>query len=253
VGKVICVFGQKGGAGKTTTVVNLAAVLALSCKRTLLIDMDIQGSATAMVSVQPRRYHFSIQDVILQGVPIEKSIVRSCLSHLSVLPAPRKVSLNDHIRASQSTADFLKKALAPIKDRFDYILMDAPTSDWSYISHAAAASDYLLFILRADYQTFHFLGNSLELIKSLKAQLNPKLKLAGIILTLYDPRDASCLWILRKALFHLPKWLFRTLIPKNPFIASSAFKEKPIVVCDYDGKISRSFRFLAKEFIERIG
>jgi chromosome partitioning protein len=253
VGKAICVFGQKGGAGKTTTVVNLAAALSLSAKRTLLIDVDPQGSATAMVSVLSRRYRYSLQDVIMQGVPVERAIVQGCLHHLKVLPAPPNTSLNDHLRVCRSAPGALQNALAPIRDAFDYILMDAPTSDWSYITHAAAACDYLLFILRADYQTFRFLSKSLEILKTIKTRFNPKLKLAGIVLTLYDPRDEECVWILRKALQHLPKWLFRTLIPRDSAIAASALAEKPIVVSDYDGAGARSFRFLANEFVERIG
>lgn len=254
VGKTICIFGQKGGAGKTTTVVNLAAALALSGKRTLLIDADQQGSATAMVSVLSQRYLFSFQDVILQRVPIERAIVQGCLHHLKVVPAPLNATLDDRMLVSRSDLPgHLRNALVPIKDNFEYILMDTPASDWSYFSHVAVASDYLLFILRADFMNLRFLSKSLDIIKTIKTRFNPQLKLAGIILTMYDSNDEACVWFLREALRHLQKWLFRPLISKDRAIVASALVEKPIVVSDYDGISARSFRFLADEFVERIG
>jgi len=253
VGKAIFIFGQMGGVGKTTTVVNLAAALALSGKRTLLIDLDPMGSATAMVSVLSRRYLFCFQDVIKKGVPIERAIVQGCLHHLKVLPAPLNGSLSDRLHVSRFATAFLENTLAPIKDDFEYIFMDTPVSDWSSISYSAGASDYLLFILRADFPSFRLLGKSLNIIKTIKTRFNPQLKLAGIILTMYDPGDEKCVWTFRKALRHLPKRLFRTLIPKDCAIASSALIGKPIVVSDHNAKSARSFRFLADEFVERIG
>jgi chromosome partitioning protein len=254
VGKAICILGQKGDGGKSITVVNLAAALALSGRRTLLIDIDPQGSATDMVSVMSRRHLFSFRDVMMQGVPIERAVVQGCLHHLKVLPAPLNGSRNDRMHVGRpNLPGRLRTALVPVKDDFEYILMDTPASDWSFLFHAAVASDYLLFVLRADILSFNFLGKRLDIIKTIKKRFNPQLKLGGIILTQYDPNDEACTWILQEALRHLPKWLFRTLIPKDRAIAASALVEKPIVVSNYDGKGARSFRFLVDEFVARIG
>jgi chromosome partitioning protein len=253
VGKAICIFGQRGSAGKTTTAVNLAAALAISGRRVLLIDLDPQGAATAMVSALRRRCLFSLRDVLIDRVPIERAIVQGCLPNLKVLPAPLNSILNERMHTSRTSPSVLQDALAPIKKNFEYILIDTPVPDWFYISPAAVASDYLLLILRAEFLIFNFLGKNLDAIQTIKTQFNPQLKLAGIILTMYNPSDERCVWILRKTLCHLPKWLFRTLIPKDYAIAVSAPIGKPIVVYDADGKSARSFRFLADEFVERVG
>jgi len=254
VGKAVCIFSQKGGAGKTTTVVNLAAALALLRKRTLLVDMNPHESATSMVSVLSHRYHASLRDVIARRVPVENVIIPSCLHHLKVLPSPADASLEDRMRLSRLELPwFMRNALARVKDDFDYILIDTPPSDWSYISHAAAASDHLLVILRADLLSFRSFAKNLDIIKAIKVRFNPHLKLAGIALTMYDPEEEGSALALSNAQRDLSKRLFRTLIFKDREIAASALAGKPIVVSEYDSNGARRFRLLADELIERIG
>lgn len=254
MGKAICIYSQKGGAGKTTTVVNLAAALALLGRRTLLIDMNPYENAAPMASVLSRRYRFSLRDVIMGRAPIERAIIPSCLHCLKVLPSPVNASLDDRMHLDRlDVPGFLRDALARVRDDYGYILIDTPASDWSYISHAAAASDYMLVILRADVLSFRSFGKSLDIIQTIKLRFNPQLKLAGIALTMYDPEEEGCVSMPADSLQHRPRWLFRTLIPKDRAIASSAIAGKPLVVSDYDSKGARSFRLLADELIERIG
>lgn len=250
--RTICLFSQKGGVGKTTTVVNLAAALALSGQRTLLVDCDPQGSATLMSGLIPQRYALHLDDALSGKAKAEDLILQGCLHHLKIIPAPRETSLADRQRWNPAgNASLLKKALAGIALHFDYILIDTPASDWPFIMKGITAADFLLILLRADYLAFRFLGRGLDNIQMIRQQHNPGLKLAGIVLTMYDEADESSRLIFSNARKYLSRWLFRTVIPRDREIGASPLFGKPLVVCQNHHPAARRFLKLGHELREK--
>jgi chromosome partitioning protein len=252
--KTICLFSQKGGAGKTTTAVNLAAVFALLRKRTLLVDCDPQGAATTMICTIPHHPEFNLSDVLLGSVKIEKAIVQGCLHYLKVVPAPFEASIEDRLKLNENGRQtVLKRALASIRDSFDYIFIDTPASDWAYIINAAAASDFVLLVLKADYLSFQFLGQSIDNIGTVKKRYNPNLKSAGIVFNMYDADEQGSIRVLQSSQKHLSKWQFKTIIPKDPLIAASPLLGKPLIVSNFKASATQCYLQLATELLGRLG
>lgn len=251
--KTICLFSQKGGAGKTTTAVNLAAVFALLRKRTLLVDCDPQGAATGTICTIPQHAEFNLSDVLMGNVKIEKAIVQGCLNFLKVIPAPVDASIEYRLKLSENANQTaLNRKLASIKDSFDYILIDTPASDWPYIINTLAASDYVLLVLKADYLAFRFLGKSIDNIRIVKKRYNPKLKPVGVVLNMFDKDDRGSIRVLHSSQKYLSKWLLKTIIPKDSLIGLSPLLGKPLVVSNFKAPVTQCYLHLAKELMERL-
>jgi len=251
--KTICLFSQKGGVGKTSTAVNLAAVLGLARKRTLLVDGDPQGAATAIIGTIPCHPEFNLSDVLLGGVAIEKAIVPSCLHFTRVLAAPSESAGVGRLKLDENNQPLrLKHALDRIRDVFDYIVIDTPTSDWPYITKASSAADVVLLVLSTDYLAFRLLGKSINNIRSIKNRYNPGLKFVGVLLNLYDENDRNSVRVLHAAQTHLAEMLFNTIIPRATNIRTSALLGKPYVVSHFKETATQCYIRLAKELIGRL-
>ena len=251
--KTICLFSQKGGAGKTTTAVNLAAAFALLRKRTLLVDCDPQGAATDTICTIPHYPEFNLSDVLLGRVNIAKAIVQGCLHFLKVVPAPFEASIEERLKLGENGKQtVLKRALASIRDRFDYIFIDTPASDWPYILNASAASDFVLLVLKADYLAFRILGQGINNICMFKKRYNPNLKSAGVVLNMFDADDPGSIRVLHSSQKHLSKWQFKTIVPKDSLIAAAPLSGKPLVVSNFKAPATQCYLQLAKELMGRL-
>ena len=253
MGKIICIFNQKGGVGKTITAVNLSAAFALSGKRTLLVDCDPQGSATAISGVSQEHFSFTLEDAIMDRVEAGDIIVQSCLYHLKVFPAPTAMSLAIlHQPATAGNEKILKRILDSLITDFDFIVIDTPSSHEIFTVNAPTAADAVIIPLQSEYLAYRNLKKNIEILQAIKKAHNPDLKLVGILLTMYDENGDISQRIFQSARKHLGPRLFDTIIPRDVRIAESPTLKKPLVVVDATSAGAKNYLKLAQEVMDRM-
>lgn len=251
--KIICIFNQKGGVGKTLTAVNLSAALALSSKQVLLVDCDPQGSATAISGAPQRHSSFTLEDAIMGRVQVKDIIVQSCLYNLKVFPAPTALSFSLlHQPYATGNERLLKRMLDGLRSNFDFIVTDMPSSHGIFTVNAPTAADAALIPLQSEYLAYRNLKKNLEILQAIKKTHNPDLKLVGILLTMYDKGSNISRRIFQSIRKHIGTKLFDTIIPRDIEIAESTALEKPLVVTDVNSVGAKSYLKLANEVMVRM-
>ena len=251
--KAIFVFSQKGGSGKTTTAVNLAAALAFSCRRTLLVDCDPQGSATCSSGIIHPRPEFSLADVLYARTGIERCMFQSRLANLKVVPGPCEPTVEQRgVLGRPGSETLLRHALDAVRERFDFILFDTPASDWPFITQAAAAAEFVLFVLKADFFSFRHLEKGITSLRAVKHRYNPELKSVGIALNMVAPDEPESAQIVRSCRAHLGRSLFSTTIRTDRRVGAAALQGVPVVVNDCESDAARSYLGLSEELIARV-
>ena len=253
MGYTICIVNQKGGVGKTTTALNLAAALALSSRETLLLDCDPQGNATMGMGINRTRPEKSIYHGLTGQAAIEDLIVDTGTAHLKVVPSHRELSRVEKECLSRPGKErILRDLLTAQRQRFDYIIIDSPPSLGLLTVNGMVAADRLVIPLQCEFLALTALEQLLRMIRILKKKLNPGVKIAGVLLTMFEKDEALSRQIVKQVRKNLNGLVFETMIPRNPYLPQSAARGIPLPLMDEKGG-DRSYFDLAKELITRDG
>jgi len=252
MGETIAIINQKGGCGKTTTAVNLAASLATLDKSVLVVDMDPQGNATTSFGINKKELENTVYSAISGQVSVKKAIIPTIVNNLFILPS--NISLSG-VEVELSKLDnyhlILKELLAPVKDIFDYIIIDLPPSLGIITVNGLVASDGLIIPIQAEYFALEGLADLTKTIHLVEERLNSPSPIKGIVLTLYDSRTRLGKEVYQelKKYFKDEEHIFRTVIARNIRLAEAPSYGMPCIMYDEESRGARSYLRLAKELL----
>jgi len=254
MGKIVIIANQKGGVGKTTTAVNLAASLAVADQKTLLIDLDPQGNAsTALGHAIPTGLSTKTVYDVLVGQSDFSNIIRDTeMDFLSIAPSNTDlIGAEIELVSIFARESKLKSAVALIKDEYDFIIIDCPPSLGLLTVNALTAADSYLVPLQCEYFALVGLSKLVQTVNLIKQSLNPRLEQEGIVLTMYDKRNRLCNEVAKEARKHFGEKVFQTVIPRNIRLSECSSFGKPIILYDIESKGNTAYLNLAKEFLGR--
>jgi chromosome partitioning protein len=251
VSHVVAVANQKGGVGKTTTAVNLGAYLALGL-RVLLFDLDPQANATSSLGFDPNAIELSTYDALIGDAPLGEAIISSGRDKLDLAPASRALAgAQVELVEMPEREHRLKLALADVRARYDVVLIDCPPSLGILTLNALVAADLLLAPVQCEYLALEGVGQLLETIELVRATLNPRLELLGMLMTMYDPRTRLSSQVVEDVRRNFPKRTLETVIPRSVRLSEAPSFGKPVLEYEPTSRGASAYADLAQELIRR--
>jgi chromosome partitioning protein len=254
VPRILAITNQKGGVGKTTTGVNLAASLAATHRRVLLIDLDPQGNATMGSGVDKRALKSTVYQVLLGERTLAEVRVRSETGGYDLVPANRELAGAEvELVDMESRETQLKGALAAVRDDYDFILIDCPPALNLLTVNGLTAAQAVMIPMQCEYYALEGLSDLVQTIKKVRAHLNPALEIEGLLRTMYDPRNALAQQVSAQLLEHFGDKVYRTVIPRNVRLAEAPSHGVPAIKFDQASKGAQAYLALAGEMLNRTG
>ena len=251
--KIIAVTNQKGGVGKTTTAINLSALVAEAGKRVLLVDIDPQGNATRGLG-KAETDSITVYEVLLGEAPARETIVPTGFGSLDLMPTAIELAGAEiELVSVENRESLLKAALQELRDDYDYIFIDCPPSLSLLTLNALTAADSVLIPIQCEYYALEGVGQLVNTVKLMKKRLNPELRVEGILLTMYDARTNLCAQVVQEVRTHFREEAFETMIPRNVRLSEAPSYGLPIHLYDARCTGAQAYRELAGELIERNG
>jgi chromosome partitioning protein len=249
-GKIIAITNQKGGVGKTTTAINLCASLAVAEKPTLLVDMDPQGNATSGLGIDKNGLETTVYDALFEPSLAEEAILETAMPFLHLLPSNQQLTGAEVELVAQVGRELkLKQALASIRDRYRYVIVDCPPSLGLLTLNVLTAADSMLIPVQCEYYALEGLGHLLGTVQLVQSALNPRLEIEGVLLTMYDKRLNLATQVVDETLEYFGDKVYKTIIPRNVRLSESPSFGKPILLYDIQSKGAESYLQLAREVI----
>ncbi len=252
MGKIIALANQKGGVGKTTTTINLAASLATLEKKVLVIDADPQSNASSGLGVNLKDIDVSIYDCLVSGADIREAIFTTDIEGLDIVPSHIDlVGAEIEMIQMDNREKVMKKALDPMRDDYDYILIDCSPSLGLITVNSLTAADSVIIPVQCEYFALEGISKLLNTIKIIKSKLNPSLDIEGFLLTMFDARLRSANQVYEEVKSHFQELVFDTVIQRNVKLSEAPSHGIPVILYDAESKGSVNYLSLAKEIIKR--